>query len=111
MTWQLWRIIRYPEWQHPIFQYGRRLRDTDTRIRRVIIGIAIVFLVVSVILFPIPILPSVIGLIIAIPILLVIFHGTLLGAIWVTNIAISLVMMQNSNRYDLMQIAMQSLCY
>ncbi|MEM9951600.1 MAG: hypothetical protein AAF846_08380 [Chloroflexota bacterium] len=107
MTWQLWRIIRYPEWQHPIFQYGRRLRDkddTDTRIRRVIIGIAIVFLVILTILFPIPVFPSLIGLIIAIPILLVIFHGTLLGAIWVTNIAISLMMMQNSNRYDLMRV-------
>jgi hypothetical protein len=108
LTWKCWQYVQFPMRQHPIFQYGRqssRIPMTiNYMVKRVIQAMLAVIAILFVIVLPIPTLITTVSLTVALPILLILFNGTVLGSIWVTNISAIVSKTRYATQYELLQL-------
>lgn len=108
LTWQLWNSIRFPVWRHPIFLYARKprqLEDEAFSLWRWLPGILLAFVILFAMILPLPALIASAGFIAVLPILLILFNGTVLGTILVAGISTTIASARKSNRFELMSIS------
>ena len=110
LTWQLWNALRFPMRRHPIFNYARKLNIANEKpsLRlRLLQGLAIISVLLFVIFLPVPAIITALGLVLGLPLLLIVFNGTVLGTVLVTGIASTIASAQRDNRFELMSISLE----
>lgn len=107
VTWKIWKTLRYPLRWHPIF---RRIHTQENSVNRnslfwrttqAVAGLAAVLFVIR---FPTPALIAGLGLMVAIPTLILVFNGTVLGAYWVAAVSSTLAQEYQDRSFDLMAL-------
>ena len=110
LTWQLWNALRFPMRRHPIFKYARKLTTSSDKPSlqwRWMQIIALLSVILFAIFLPVPAIITALGLVLGLPLLLIVFNGTLLGSVLVTGIASTIASAQKDNRFELMSISLE----
>ncbi len=110
LTWQFWNALRFPMWRHPIFIQARKQRERVANTSRSwrflqvgsLVAISLLFF-----LFPTPAIVTSLGIIVGLPVLMIVFNGTILGAIWVTNISATIAHAHRQHHFDLLSLTPQ----
>jgi len=110
LTWQLWNALRFPMRRHPIFNYARKLdvsSDKPSLRWRFLQVLAFVSVILFAIMLPVPAIITALGLVVGLPLLLIIFNGTVLGTVLVMGIASTIASARKDNRFELMSISLE----
>lgn len=108
LTWQLWNSIRFPVRRHPIFLYARKPRQLEDEVFslwRWLPGILLAFVILFAMILPLPALIASAGFIVVLPVLLILFNGTVLGTILVAGISTTIASARKNNRFELMSVS------
>jgi|GEM_PF-7078260 len=110
LTWQLWNALRFPQRRHPIFHYARKQstsRESSSRWWRVLLFLAFASFIIFAIVIPVPAIVVTVGAAITIPLMMILFNGTVLGTLWAVNVSDTIATAYQDNRFELLSLSSQ----
>lgn len=112
-TWKLWRALQTPPIKHPLFD--RVTGKQAIRLSRYIsmmgpVGITLLIVIFAVGIWHAPtiILPTLFNPSVALPLLFLLFTGTIYGLVWAASISQIITRMRLQGKYDLLRLSQPS---
>ncbi|GAB5490728.1 MAG: hypothetical protein Phog2KO_09430 [Phototrophicaceae bacterium] len=110
LTGQFWQALHFPMRQHPIFIQARKpfeSANTSSRLGRFIVFAIIASIALAFFVFPISAFLTTLGVVLGFPALMIVFNGTALGTIWVTNVSTTIARYHQRYHYELLSLTSQ----
>lgn len=109
LSWQLWNALRFPQRRHPIFNYARKQasQKSNSRWWFVLSLLASASFIIFAIVIPVPALVITVGLAVSMPLLMILFNGTVLGIVWAIHISNTIATAFDDKRFDLLSLSSQ----